>query len=252
MLKKLYLLIITLLFVLGAQAQVNPNDSAVAAFLPSISYAYQFAGGDMTIDYGNNSTVGGGVKYKTAGNWLWSLEANFIFGSTINNADSILRMVETDQHFIIDGNGTYALYTLYERGYNVNVSVGKIINVFKSNPNSGLMLTGGVGMLVHRMKIDNQHKTAPQINDDYAKGYDRLRAGVSLNEFVGYFYMGKSRLLNFYAGFEFVQGFTSSQRDWIFDQMKKDNSQHIDLFYGFKVGWILPIYNRAPDPYYYN
>ena len=64
--------------------------------------------------------------------------------------------------------------------------------------------------------------------------------------------MGNSKLLNFYAGFEFVQGFTKSQRDWIFDEMRKDNSNHLDLFYGIKVGWILPIYNRAPDKYYYN
>jgi len=252
MLKKLYLLIFTALIVVGAHAQVNPNDSAVAAFLPTVNYAFQVAGGDMTLEYGNNSTIGAGVKYKTAANWIWSLDVNFIFGSTIKNADSILSMVETDNHFIIDGNGTYALYSLYERGYNANISVGKIINVFKSNPNSGLMLTGGVGLLVHRMKIDNQHRTAPQIVGDYAKGYDRLRAGLSLNEFVGYFYMGKSKLVNFYAGFEFVQGFTTSQRDWIFDQMKKDTGTQLDLFYGIKVGWFLPVYNRAPDAFYYN
>jgi len=252
MFKRYYLLIFASIWVTVAHAQVNPADSAVGAFLPTVSYAYQFAGGDMAKEYGNNSTVGAAVKYKTNRNWLWSVEMNFIFGSDIKNADSILKMVETDNHFIIDGNGTYALYTLYERGYNLTAGVGKVLNVWSANPNSGLMLSGGVGLLVHRMKIDNQHRTAPQIIDDYAKGYDRLRAGVSLNEFVGYMYMGKSRLVNFYAGFEFVQGFTTSQRDWIFDLQKKDTGTNLDLFFGFKVGWFLPIYNRAPDPYYYN
>ncbi|PIY88362.1 MAG: hypothetical protein COY74_08595 [Nitrosopumilales archaeon CG_4_10_14_0_8_um_filter_34_8] len=161
-------------------------------------------------------------------------------------------MVYTNDEYIIDGNGTYALYSLYERGYNITFSTGKILPVLMVNPNSGLMITAGVGLLLHRMKIDNQHKTAPQMVDDYARGYDRLTGGVSVTEFIGYFYMGNSKLLNFYAGFEFVQGFTKSQRDWIFDEMRKDNSNHLDLFYGIKVGWILPIYNRAPEKYYYN
>ncbi|PKP31930.1 MAG: hypothetical protein CVT99_06900 [Bacteroidetes bacterium HGW-Bacteroidetes-16] len=252
MLHKFGILVFMALICKASYSQIDATDSVVAAFIPSITYSYQFAGGDLAKQYGNNSTIGGGFKYKTSRNWLWSLDANFIFGNKIKNSDSILRMVFTNDEYIIDGNGTYALYTLYERGYNVTFSTGKILPVLKVNPNSGLMITAGVGFLVHRMKIDNQHKTAPQIVDDYARGYDRLTAGFSLNEFIGYFYMGNSKLLNFYAGFEFVQGFTKSQRDWIFDEMRKDNSNHLDLFYGIKVGWILPIYNRAPDKYYYN
>jgi hypothetical protein len=97
-----------------------------------------------------------------------------------------------------------------------------------------------------------QHETAPQITGDYAKGYDRLTAGFNLNQFIGYYFMSKSRVLNFYAGFEFYQAFTKSRRDYIFDLMQKDESNHFDLFYGIKVGWMIPIYNRAPDKYYYN
>lgn len=249
--KKIYILIFLLFYLKGAFAQLNANDTVISAFLPVVTYAFQIPGGDVALQYGNNSTIGGALKFKTNKNWLWSVEANFIFGSNIKNADSILSMVETHDHFIIDGNGTYALYSLYERGYNLTFGVGKILNLLSANPNSGVMISGGVGLLMHRMKIDNQHKTAPQINDDYGKGYDRLTGGLSLNEFVGYYYMGNTKLVNFYAGFEFIQGFTKSRRDWIFDQMRRDDSNHFDWFVGFKVGWFIPIYNRAPDKYYY-
>ena len=185
MLHKFGILVFMALICKASYSQIDATDSVVAAFIPSITYSYQFAGGDLAKQYGNNSTIGGGFKYKTSHNWLWSLDANFIFGNKIKNADSILRMVFTNDEYIIDGNGTYALYTLYERGYNVTFSTGKILPVLKVNPNSGLMITAGVGFLVHRMKIDNQHKTAPQIVDDYARGYDRLTAGFSLNEFIG-------------------------------------------------------------------
>ena len=76
--------------------------------------------------------------------------------------------------------------------------------------------------------------------------------------------MGRRRVANFYAGFEFYQAFTKSLRDRVFDQVVydsnsntykvvgKDKNSYLDLFFGIKVGWMLPIYRRAPDKYYYN
>ncbi len=247
---------LTFLFIfysfIEVNAQANVRDSIIAAFVPHISYSYQFPGGDIAKRYGDNSTIGVGLRYKTVKNFIYSFDANFIFGNDIKNTDSILKMVLTHDGYIIDGNGTYALYALYERGYNLNFNFGKIIPMFNSNPNSGLMLTGGVGYMLTRMKIDNQHRTAPQISGDYALGYDMLTGGLMFNQFVGWFFMGNSRLTNFYGGFEFQQAFTKSLRDWDFSTMKKDNNSYFDYFIGIKVGWMLPIYNRAPDKYYYN
>jgi|FLOH01.1.fsa_nt_gi hypothetical protein len=252
MLKRILLSLLILFAFSEINAQVNASDSAIAAFVPHVSYSYQFSGGDIAKRFGNNSTIGGGVRYKTSKNLIFSFDGNFIFGSQVKNADSILWMVETHDGFIIDGNGTYALYALYERGFNFNVSFGKIFPVLNPNPNSGLMVTAGVGYMVTRMKIDNQHRTAPQISDDYARGYDMLIGGVSLNQFIGWFYIGNSKFTNFYAGFEFHQAFTHSLRDWDFSTMQKDNNSYIDFFTGIKVGWMLPIYKRAPNKYYYD
>jgi len=249
--KKVIIILVIFCISFSGYSQVNVNDSVVSAFIPSFAYSFQIPGGDVATQYGNNSTIGGALMFKTRKNLLFSFNLGFIFGNQIKNADSILRFVETDNGYIIDGNGTYALYSLYERGYNFSFNVGKIINVLNPNPNSGIMLSGGVGYLAHRLNIDVQHETAPQITGDYALGYDRLTSGIALNEFVGYFFMSKTRVLNFYAGFEFYQAFTKSRRDYIFDQMGPDNTTHTDFFYGFKIGWMIPIYDRAPDAYYY-
>jgi hypothetical protein len=252
MVKKALAVVVLIFVCMVSKGQVNASDSAVSAFIPYAAYAYQIPGGDIADRYGHNSTIGGGFFYKSKKNLLFSLDFNFIFGSDIKHADSILRLVETSSGHIIDGNGTYALYTLYERGYSINFRVGKIFKVLRANPNSGLMLMVGAGYLAHRMVIDNQNNTAPQIGGDYARGYDRLTAGLNLNQFIGYFYMGKSRVFNFYGGFEFYQAFTSSQRDYVFDQMRKDDNNYTDLFFGIKIGWMIPIYKQAPDPYYYH
>jgi len=263
-LKKLFASFILLLLFWNLNAQINANDSTISAFIPNFTYAFQLPGGDVAGNYGYNSTIGGGFLYKTQKNLLFSLDVNFIFGNQVKNADSILWMIKNSNGMMIDANGIYPEFAIYERGYSLNFRVGKILNILKVNPNSGLMLMGGVGYLVHRMKVDVQGKTVPQLKDDYGKGYDRLTGGFALNEFIGYYFMGRTRILNFYGGFEFYQGFTKNLRDRNFDQViydqatntykvvGKDNKNYLDLFFGFKIGWMIPIYNRAPDKYYYN
>ncbi len=235
----------------GMFAQVDVRDTVVSAFIPYISYSYQFPGGNVAKRYGNNSSIGGGVAYKTSKNFFYALEANYMFGSKIKNADSILWMVETEAGTIIDGNGTYALYALYERGFSMYFTMGKMIPVLNPNPNSGIYISGGIGYLLHRMKIDNQHLTAPQISGDYALGYDQLTGGFSFKESVTWFYMGNSKVTNFQIGIEFQQAFTHGLRDWDFSTMQKDEGNYTDFFIGLKVAWMLPIYSRAPDKYYY-
>ncbi|MBT5732747.1 MAG: hypothetical protein HOI77_08155 [Lentimicrobiaceae bacterium] len=249
---RLVLIILLMIIFTNMHGQFQIRDSVVSAFVPTLSYSYQFAGGDISKKYGDNSTIGVGLKYKTDQNFIYSFDVNFIFGNDVKNADSILWMVETSDGHIMDGNGTFALYTLYERGYNFNISMGKKFPILNPNPNSGLLISGGIGYMLTRMKIDNQNQTAPQISGDYAKGYDMLTGGVSLNQFVGWYFMSNSRILNFYGGFEFQQAFTKSLRDWDFHSKQKDNNNYFDYFIGMKIGWMLPIYKRAPDNYYYN
>lgn len=249
--KKLFFVFILSVIGLTLTAQVNPADSAIRCFIPHFSFSYQFPGGDMTQQYGSNATIGGGFFIKGKKNLLFSADFNYMFGGTVKNQKEILWMVLTQSGHIIDGNGTYALYTVNERGFTLNARFGKVFDFLGFNPNSGLMLMGGLGYLQHFTKIDNQFHTAPQISGDYAKGYDHMRGGIVLNEFVGYFFMGNTRILNFYAGIEMMQGFTNSKRDYLFDQMGTDNNRYLDLFVGFRIGWMIPVFRRVPKEYYY-
>ena len=124
--KKAIAISVVLLFMFKSYGQLNANDSAVSAFIPYVAYAFQMPGGDVADRYGVNSTLGVGVFYKSKKNLLLSFDFNYIFGDKVKNADTILWMVETQDGYIIDGNGTYAKYALYERGYSLNFRVGKI------------------------------------------------------------------------------------------------------------------------------
>jgi hypothetical protein len=161
--------------------------------------------------------------------------------------------LKTENGNIIDMAGNFASVELYERGYNVSFKFGKIIPVLSPNPNSGILIMGSIGYLQHKIRIEVDDNSAPQLNGDYKKGYDRLAGGPSISEFIGYTFLSDNRMLNFIGGVEFVQGWTKALRDVNFDTMVPDNKKNrFDRFIGIKVGWIVPVFKRLPDKYYYN
>jgi hypothetical protein len=105
---------------------------------------------------------------------------------------------------------------------------------------------------MHKTRIETLFDDVPQLEGSYRKGYDRLHMGLSTQQFVGYLFQADHRFLNFYAGFEFVQGFTKNVRTYNFDLGGPDNTQKIDLYYGVKVAWMIPIYRRTPKEIYFN
>ncbi|MBN2175248.1 MAG: hypothetical protein JW731_14025 [Bacteroidales bacterium] len=233
-------------------AQVDIKDTTLSIPMFYASYAYQIPGGDLADRFGNNSLIGGGFQWKTSENWIWGADFNFYFGNDIKIADEMLTNLKTEIGQIIDMAGNVASYSLYERGYFFAFRFGKLIPVLSPNPNSGFVITGSVGYLQHKVRIEVNQNSVPQLNGDYKKGYDRLTGGFAVAEFVGYTFLSNSRLLNFYAGFEFTQAFTKPLRDVNFDTMEPDEVKNrTDLMSGVKIGWIIPLFKRMPEKYYY-
>jgi hypothetical protein len=233
------------------KAQVNVKDSAINAPMFYITYGFQMNGGDIAKRFGNNSAIGGGFQYKIKKNWLFGAEYNYLFGGKIKNESSILSLISNSEGFLIASSGEYADVNFRQTGCNISVKVGKIIPVLTPNPNSGIMITLQPGYLKHRIRINNPDNNALQLQGDYKKGYDEMADGFSMTEFLGYFYMGNKRLYSFYAGFEFTQAFTKFRRAYNFNTMSRDTEQKHDYFYSFRVGWLIPLYKRAPAGYYY-
>jgi len=231
--------------------QVSVRDSTISAGLFFFNYSFQVPDKDLSIRFGNNSSIGGGFLIKTKSNWLLGADFNYIFGSKVKNSDDILKNISTNEGWVIDIDGLFAEINFFERGFYSSVKFGKIFPIAKSNPNSGLMITGSIGLLQHKIRIDNPKNTAPQLTGDYKKGYDQLSNGLCISEFIGYMHMGNNRLTNFYVGFEFLQGWTQSRRDYDFNLMVKDTSTNFDILNGLKIGWIIPLYKQVPDKFYY-
>jgi hypothetical protein len=76
--------------------------------------------------------------------------------------------------------------------------------------------------------------------------------GFSTRQFVGYLFQSNFRLIRFYGGFEFVQGFTVNMRSYNFDTGGTETDLRLDLLNSLKVGWIIPIAQRTRGEFYYD
>jgi hypothetical protein len=140
---------------------------------------------------------------------------------------------------------------LYERGYTLMATVGRLMPIVGPNPNSGLLLKLGGGYMRHKVRIETQNNVVPALEGEYVKGYDRLTAGPAAMFFVGYQHLGNNRFINFMFGFEVLIGFTHNLRPYNFDNGKTDDGQRVDGLNSFRVGWTLPLHKNADDRIYY-
>lgn len=248
----LLLLLIMLGSLPGSAQQVNVKDSALSVGIIYTTYGFSMPGGDMADRYGFSHQVGAGYMYKWRSGWSFSLEGNFIFRDGVKNQGDILSNISTSDGFIINQEGLFANVLLLERGFSLWAKAGKLVPVWGPNPNSGLLFQLGAGMLQHKIKIQDVDNKAPQLSEEYKKGYDHLCSGPAISEFIGYHYMADRRTINFFAGIEFVQGFTSSRRAYYFNEMIRPDEKRIDLLTTLKVGWYLPLYKKTKQTFFYN
>jgi hypothetical protein len=247
--RSFFILSIFLINFFSAAGQYNVRDSSIAFPTIGVSFTYQAPGGDMADRFGNNFAFGAVFQYKLKSNWMIGIEGRYLFSDRVRE-NNILDRYKTPDGFIIDGNGQYGSVLLYERGLQVMVKGGKIFPLRFLNPNSGLWINCGAGYLQHKIWIDTPGSPIPFLEGDNRKGFDRFTNGIAVSEFIGLISFSDRKLVNFYAGFEFTQGFTQNRRSMNFDTGLKDETQRLDLLFGIHVGWMFPIYKRVADKYY--
>jgi hypothetical protein len=144
---------------------------------------------------------------------------------------------------------------MFERGWVFMGRVGKVLTKVPFtkldaglNPNSGFLLMLGAGMVQHKIQIKSN---ALALTEDMIKGYDRLSNGPALSQFLGYLFLSNNRLVNFYFGIECIQGWTQNRRGYNYDTMQEDTKTRMDIMTGIKLGWVLPLYKKVPDEFYY-
>lgn len=222
--------------------QAKTQETGDPGLLIGMSYAYQLPGGDLSDRFGPNFNAGLSSEFILGKRTLFfGLEGNYLFGNEVRS--NVLAPLQTPEGFIIANDKSYSNIVLRERGIYAGGYVGKIFGLLADNPRSGIRVSLGMGVLQHKIRIqDDPFRPVAALTGDYKKGYDRLTNGLTLKQFIGYQHLDPNMRLNFFAGFEFTQGFTKNRRDFDFDTRMKDDTNRLDLLWGFRVGWVLPFY----------
>ena len=212
-------------------------------------YTYQMPQGYLASRFGNihNASFGGIIKSKK--NWLYGMDLSYQFGTEVSNetAQNILINISNSTGTISNSTGSPGMVILGERGFNTFIKAGKLLNLSKNSPNSGVALMIGVGFLSHKINITTPESNVPTLTDELKKGYDRLTMGIAFTQFVGYYFQGKNRMTNFYLGLDIVEGITTNTRGFNYDTRLVDNGSHLDVFIGPKFCWMIPVYLSSRD-----
>lgn len=199
--------------------------------------------------------------YKFKSGWMPSLDADLWFGY---NSDNLTQRVErmgdifTSQGYLMSWSGYDGVVTMYNRGLAVRPGVGKLIPLFKKNPDSGILLkiSGGWFMQKTINTQDMSESEVPQLAEKYMKIYDHLRNGVIMTQGIGFLYMSnRGRYVNFKVMLEVSECWSWSTRPYILDNVMglngKDESRYFDLMVGMKLGWLFPFTGKTSYDYYY-
>jgi hypothetical protein len=234
-------------------AQRNVKDSVISTPWIGLQYGLIAPGGDLKERFGTLNHLGVMAGYKTNRNWVLGLDGNFIFGDQIKVNSLFSHLIDSYGN-ITDINGEVALVLVTARGFNVNLMIGKVFSIAGPNSNSGIYVHGGLGYMQHKMRVETQDQVIPTLELTYRKGYDRYTTGLNFHQFIGYAFMANKGFVNFYGGFYCSQGLTYNRRDIFFDQptVPVSTAQRLDLQYGIKLGWFIPIYERKPKDFYYD
>ncbi len=231
-------------------AQKSITDSIIKIPLIETSLSIQTPGGDLADRFGNNISINFGAHYKTKRNYTFGFQIQNLSGDNIKDDDDILGDIST-KYGPIDGGGQLAEVLLFERGMNTSLQVGKVFNVIGPNPNSGIWLQFGAGYFWNKIKIENTDNRTLILTDEFIKGYDRLSEGFSINQSIGYLHLSDKKLLNFSVSFEIMEAFTSNKRKYSYKDMSVINEDYLDILYGIKFSWILPLYKKSETKYHY-
>lgn len=232
-------------------SQFQVRDSVLYNPHISILYGNHYPISDLAQRFGRSGSVGLAFDIKDKKSHYWGAQFHYHFGNKVSEP-GLLQNLYTNNGEILDNQGQPAIVYIQQRGWTSFVEGGHLFNAAGPNLNSGILATVGVGLISHKIRIEHQSHEINALQGDYLKGYDRLTMGIMGRAFLGYFYMSNNKLINIVAGLEWMQGSTKSVRGYNYDTQSTDDMKRSDGYFGLKLGWVLHLYQRAPDKFYMN
>lgn len=221
------------------------------AVVISVGAGYHFGLADLGKRFPSFSTLPASLYYKNSHNFIFGFEYNRFLGNRFK-LDSLFGGIVGPSQQILDQNGFPAVIRYYMRGFTAQGYIGKSFKIFPKAKYARLQTNIGFGMMQHFLKMRFDKGTLPQLEGNYAAGYDMLTNGIMISQSLYYQYYN-TKSVSFFGGFNFVQAFTQNRRNWNYGTMRQDLTHRKDFYVGMTAGILIPI-NLKPqnDKDYYD
>lgn len=178
------------------------------------------------------------LTIKARNNYYYQLEHSVLLGGQVSEPNMFAGLTG-DADLLYDIDGFPSIVRRYMRGFYWKLEIGKDFMYFGKQKLSSLSAGIGTGFLQHRIFLKFDRGQIPQIEGDYATGFDRLTNGFYTSQNLTYRYVNP-KTLSLYAGIYFQEGFTKNRRIW---NNGADNSIYkprTEIFPAFQAGLIIP------------
>ncbi len=234
-------------------SQISLKDSCA-----NLGYLHFGAGigkpaGNWSKKYGIMPQVDLEFGFKSKKNWSFTGNVGFVYTDKVKIRTQLFQDIDTFDGLLIDTNGELVFPDVTAQGWAGGIRLGKTFSSLfwkDPNPNSGLFVEAGYKFIRHKLNIQVP-LTLPIMLNDYLKGYDRLTFSQGVNFILGYRFFNNKRFLNFIAFTEFAVFYSQNLRGFNYDTRSFDKQKTLDVLSSMKIMWCLPLYQRAPESFYY-
>jgi hypothetical protein len=212
----------------------------------NLGYGFYKSGRDLNDRFGNSN--GMNVSLEKSFNKGNSISVEYILNFGTDVKEDVLAPFRNENGFVIGTNGLGAFAYLRMRSNYAGLSYGQPL--YKKN--KGLKISLGGGLFSHYIRVIDDSRNLVLADQPYNKGLDRLTNGWASKQELIYEYHGEGNNYHFNIGFSILEGFTNPVRKINFDTGTSSPNKRLDLLYGLKATWMIPILkSRTTEVKYY-
>jgi hypothetical protein len=229
------LLLILTTFLLNAQS--DSSAVKIKLFSANLGYGIDLPSGDLSKRFGQSLSFITGVEYLLDGTNSIGIDYVFNFGNKVK--EDVFASFRNENGLLLGINGAPAISYYRQRGNYAGLNYSKLFKA--SNKTSGIKLSLGAGIMTHSIKVFDDSRSLVIAEAPYVKGFDRLTRGFALKQELVYQHHSKIKALHFNVGFNIMEGFTKQVRKVNFDNGQLNTASRLDLLFGIRLTWMIPL-----------
>ena len=216
----------------------QPAPGRGSFLLLRVGGGFYLTGADLAKGFPQFASLPTGLYFKSARNLTLGINHTPFWGNKVSYNNLFGDMLGPSGE-ILDQNGFPTIIRYYMRGNSTTLTAGKLLGGKPGKPRQ-FEIALGAGFMQHFVKMQFDAGRTPQLEGEYAKGYDRLTNGLQLVQHFRWHYLNPETI-SLFAGLDISQGFTKNRRSWNYGDHGPDKDLHFDFYTGISAGIIIPL-----------